>query len=107
MLVIMKALLSGYNIDSTTIHEARNAKVLCLFAKAAYLDLFIFCTILYNMPFFSMTNINHGSRRPRPRRVVARHGRPVAQKIATGLLYRRPKVWTHEFKRVVFKIASR
>ena len=41
MLVIMKALLSGYNIGLSTIHEARNAKVLCLFAKAAYLDLFI------------------------------------------------------------------
>ena len=40
MLVIMKGLLSGYNIGLSTIHEAWNAKVLCLFAKAAYLDLF-------------------------------------------------------------------
>ena len=55
MLVIMKALLSGYNINIKTIHEAQNAKVLCLFANAAYLDLFIFCTILYNMPFFRST----------------------------------------------------
>jgi hypothetical protein len=55
MIVIMKALLSGYNINILTIYEARNAKVLCLFAKAAYLDLFIFCTILYNMPFFRST----------------------------------------------------
>ena len=55
MLVIMKALLSGYNIGLSTIHEAWNAKVLCLFAKAAYLDLFIFCTVLYNMHFFRST----------------------------------------------------
>ena len=50
MLVIMKALLSGYNIGLSTIHEAQNAKVLCLFAKAAYLDLFILGTILYYKP---------------------------------------------------------
>ena len=103
----MKGLLSGYNINISTIHEAQNAKVLCLFANAAYLDLFLFCTILYNMPFFRSQYIDHGSRRPRPRRVGARYGRPVAQKIATGLLYRRPKVWSHESKGVVFKIASR
>ena len=55
MLVIMKALLSGYNIGSSTIHEARNAKVLCLFAKAAYLDLLFLSTVLYNMHFFRST----------------------------------------------------
>ena len=65
MLVIMKALLSGYNIGLSTIHEAWNAKVLCLFAKAAYLDLFIFCTILYNMHFFSIT-VNRPWRPPDP-----------------------------------------
>ena len=86
MLVIMKGMLSGYNIYLSTIHEARNAKVLCLFGNPAYLDLFIFCTILYNMPFFRSQYIDHGGRRPRPRRVGARYGRPVAQKIAIGLL---------------------
>ena len=40
MLVIMRGLLSGYNIDPSTIHEAWNAKVMCLFENAAYLDLF-------------------------------------------------------------------
>jgi hypothetical protein len=102
--MIMKALLSSYNINISTTHEARNAKVLCLFAKAASSGPFVFCTLLYNIHFFS---IDHGSRRPRPRRVGARYGRPVAQKIATGLLYRRPKVWCHESKGVVLKIASR
>ena len=47
MLVIMKALLSGYSIDLSPIHEAHNAKVLCLFANPAYFNLF-----LYNMPLF-------------------------------------------------------
>ena len=42
ILVIMKGLLSGYNINLSTIHEAWNAKVLCLFENTAYLDLFIF-----------------------------------------------------------------
>ena len=95
MLVIMKDLLSGYNIGPSTIHEAWNAKVLCLFAKAASSGPFV---------FFS---IDQGSRWPRPRRVGARYGRLVAQNIATGLLYRRPKVWCHESKEVIFKIASR
>ena len=63
MLVIMKGLLPGYNINISTMHEARNAKVLCLFAKAAYLDLFIFCTILYNMHFFRSTMAAVGSAR--------------------------------------------
>ena len=48
VLVIMKALLSLYNIDLSTVHEAQNAKVLCLFENPAYFDLFV----LYNMPFF-------------------------------------------------------
>ena len=55
MLVITKDLLSGYNIGLSIIHKAQNAKVLCLFANAAYLDLFILGTVLYNMPFFSIT----------------------------------------------------
>ena len=33
MLVIIKALLSLYNIDLSTIYKAQNAKVLCLFKK--------------------------------------------------------------------------
>ena len=33
MMVIMKALFSLYNIEPSTIHEARNAKELCLFAN--------------------------------------------------------------------------
>ena len=40
MLVIMKGLLSGYNIDLSCIDEAQNAKVLCLFANAVYFGLF-------------------------------------------------------------------
>ena len=51
MLVIMKGLLSGYNIDPSTIHEAQNAEVLCLFENPAYLELF-----LYNMPFYHSTS---------------------------------------------------
>ena len=47
MLVITKALLSGYNIGSSIIHEPWNTKVLCLFAKAAYLDLFILGIVQY------------------------------------------------------------
>ena len=38
----MKALLSGYNIDPSTIHEAQNVKVLCLFENPTYLDLLFF-----------------------------------------------------------------
>jgi hypothetical protein len=38
----MKGLLSGNNIDSSCIDEARNAKVLCLFENPAYLDLLFF-----------------------------------------------------------------
>ena len=53
MLVIMKALLSGYNIGSSTIHEAHNEKVLCLFAKAAYLDLFYSRYSIVQYAFFS------------------------------------------------------
>jgi hypothetical protein len=41
----MKGLLSGYNIYLSCIDEAQNAKVLCLFENAAYLDLLFFCTI--------------------------------------------------------------
>ena len=54
MLVIMKALLSGYSIDPSTIHEAQNTKVLCLFENAASSGPFFvqYCTILYSMPFF-------------------------------------------------------
>ena len=51
----MKGLLSGYNINILTIHEAWNAKVLCLFANAAYLELLFLSTVLYNMPFFRST----------------------------------------------------
>ena len=48
MLVIMKGLPSSYNINISTIHEAQNAKELCLFANAASeVDLFSvqYCTI--------------------------------------------------------------
>ena len=81
MMVIMKALLLLYNIDLSTIHEAQIAKVLCLFGNPACSSFF-----LYNMPIFLIININHGGRRPLPRRVGDRYGQPVAQKIATGLL---------------------
>ena len=50
--MIMKGLLSGYNINILTIHEAWNAKELCLFAKAAYLELLFLSTVLYSMHFF-------------------------------------------------------
>ena len=40
MLVITKGLLSGYNIALSTIHEPQNAKVMCLFANAAYYGFF-------------------------------------------------------------------
>ena len=50
MMVIMKGLLSGYNINLSIIDEAQNAKVLCLFENPAYLDLF---SIQY--AFFSIT----------------------------------------------------
>ena len=102
--MIMKGLLSGYSINILTIHEARNAKVLCLFENAAYLELLFF---EYSIVQYAFPSIDHGSRRTRPRRVSTRYGRPVAQKIATGLLYRRPKVWSYESKGVVFKIVSR
>ena len=65
MIVIMKGLLSGYNIGLSTAHEAQNAKVLCLFANATYFELFILGTILYNMPFFSIT-VNRPWRTPDP-----------------------------------------
>jgi hypothetical protein len=55
VVMIMKDLLSSYNINILTIHEAWNAKVLCLFAKAASSGPFVFCTILYNMHFFRST----------------------------------------------------
>ena len=45
MMMIMKALLSLYNIDPSTIQQAQNAKVLCVFENPAYL-------FLYNMPIF-------------------------------------------------------
>ena len=85
MLVTMKDLLSGYNIDLSTIHEAQNAKVLCLFTNAASIGPFFvqYCTMCLSPP---ITNIDHGSRWPHPRQVGARYGRPVAQKIAIGLL---------------------
>ena len=52
MLVIMKGLLSGYNIGLSTIHEAWNAKVLCLFENAAYLDLLFFLYNIVQYTFF-------------------------------------------------------
>ena len=76
MMVIMKGLLSFYNRDLLTIHEAQNAKVLCVFENPAYFSFFF-----YNMPIFLITNTDHGGPRPRPRRVGARYG-----KIAIGLL---------------------
>ena len=42
MLVIMKGLLSGYNIDFSCIDEAQNANALCIFVNPAYLDLLFF-----------------------------------------------------------------
>ena len=59
MLVIMKALLSGYNIGLSTIHEAWNAKKLPIWT------FFILGTVLYNMPFFSIT-LNRPWRPPDP-----------------------------------------
>ena len=47
MLVMMKGLLSGYNIDSRSICEARNAKVLCLFEKAALSGPFFYNIVLF------------------------------------------------------------
>ena len=35
MMAIVKALLSFFNIDLSTVHGAKNAKVLCLFKNAA------------------------------------------------------------------------
>ena len=51
ILVIMKGLRSDYNIDSSCIDKARNAKVLCLFENPAYLDLLFFV----QYAFFSIT----------------------------------------------------
>ena len=51
MVVITKALLSLYNIEISTIHEAKNAKEMCVFENSASGGPF-FSTILYNMPFF-------------------------------------------------------
>ena len=48
----------------------------------------LFGPFLYNMPFLRSQYIDRGGRRPRPRRVNAQYGRPVAQKIAIGLFYR-------------------
>ena len=48
MLVITKGLLSGYKINPSTIYEARNAKVLCLFENSALSGLLC----LYNIVFF-------------------------------------------------------
>ena len=45
MIVIMKALLSFYNIDSSIIREAQNAKELCIFENPAFVSF-----SLYNMP---------------------------------------------------------
>ena len=81
MMVIMKVLLLLYNIKSSTIHEAQNAKELCVFENTAFIP-FIFVQYAY----FSITNIDHGGRWPCPRRVGAQYGRPVSQKIANGLL---------------------
>ena len=49
MLVIMKALISLYNIDLLSTHDAWNAKELGVFENAASTGPFYF---LYNMPFF-------------------------------------------------------
>ena len=48
MVVTTKALLLLYNIEHSTIHEAWNAKELCVFENAASSGPFYF---LYNMPF--------------------------------------------------------
>ena len=90
MLVIMRALLSGYNIGLSTIHEAHNVKVLCLFANASSSGPFLYNIVQYAFPPRSQY-IDHGGRRTRPRRVGARYGHLVAQRIANGLL----SSWSH------------
>ena len=49
MLVIMKAILSLYNIGPLSIHKAWNTKELCVFENAASSRPFCF---LYSKPFF-------------------------------------------------------
>ena len=52
MLVVMKALLSGYNIDPRIIYEAWNAKVLCLLENAASSwPLFLYNIVKYSFLF--------------------------------------------------------
>ena len=46
MIVIMKALHSGYNINISTIYKAQNAKEFCIFGNPAYFSLLF----LYNVP---------------------------------------------------------
>ena len=82
MLVIMKGLLSGYNIYPSTIYEACNTKELRLFENAASSGPFF----LYNIVQYAFLLIDHGGHQPRPRQVRAQYGQPVAQKIAIGLL---------------------
>ena len=53
-MVIMKALLSLYNIDVSTIHEAQNAEELRLFENPAYFSFSLLC----NMLIFLITNID-------------------------------------------------
>ena len=65
MIVILKALLSLYNMDNSTIHKAWNAKELFVLENAASSRPYF----LYNMPLFSITNINRGGHPPRAQRV--------------------------------------
>ena len=64
MLVIVKGLLSGYNIDPSTIHKAWNSKVLRLFENAAYLDLFLFVQYAFffdhNTSTMAFAGLTHG-----------------------------------------------
>ena len=83
MLVIMKVLLSGYDIDLSTIHKTWNTKEMCLFANASS-GLFLYNTL--QCAFFPQLTMAATGRQSRPLQVGAWYGWPVAQKIAIGLL---------------------
>ena len=66
MIVFMKALLSLYNIDPSIIHEAQNAKELCLFGNAASSGPFFsaqYCTVCL---FFDHSTLTMAAAGPAP-----------------------------------------